>query len=64
MTSIAIAIMIAVFGPVAEPRQSGAERQQRIDHLETTVQAAEGVRAVKRLHYSYAHYLDSGNLLQ
>jgi len=54
MTSIAIAFVIAIFG------QSGTELQQRMDRLETTVQAAEGVRAVKRLHYSYAHYLDSG----
>ena len=34
--------------------------QQRIDRLDTSVQAAEGVRAIKRLHYSYAHYLESG----
>jgi hypothetical protein len=34
--------------------------QEKIDRLDTTVKAAEGVRSVKRLHYSYAHYLESG----
>jgi hypothetical protein len=34
--------------------------QQRIDRLEAGVQAAEAIRAVKRLQYTYGYYLESG----
>ena len=64
--TIAVAIVallgagLVVFGRVAATKESDANIQQRMDHLEAAVQAAEGVRAIKRLHYSYAHYLESG----
>src|SRR5215471_14609214 len=60
-TAIAIlALFISgISGRVAIGKEADTT-QQRIDRLDSTVQAAEGVRAIKRLHYSYAHYLESG----
>jgi hypothetical protein len=60
----AVAIVFLLETGLVSGRTAGTEEtgllQQRIDRLETVVQDAEGVRAIKRLHYSYAHYLESG----
>jgi len=44
----------------AVTKETDSKTQRRIDRLETKVHAAEGVRAIKRLHYTYAHCLESG----
>ena len=55
-------VIVALLGAglVSVGSESDTSLQQRIDRLDTAVQTAEGVRAIKRLHYSYAHYLESG----
>lgn len=45
---------------VLQASESTDEYKQRIDRLETAVQAQEAIRAVKRLQYAYGHYLESG----
>ena len=58
-SAIAIVALLCA-GLVSVGSESDTSLQQRIGRLDTAVQAAEGVRAIKRLHYSYAHYLESG----
>jgi hypothetical protein len=41
-------------------QDSDSRMQQRIDRLDAGVQAEEAIRAVKRLQYTYSHYLESG----
>jgi len=58
-----LTLMVAslmILGRPAGIEDTNASLQQRMDRLEAAVQASEGVRAIKRLQYSYAHYLDSG----
>ena len=55
-----MAASLMIFGRSAGTEDANTQLQQRMDRLEAAVQASEGVRAVKRLQYSYAHYLDSG----
>jgi hypothetical protein len=56
---------LASFGSPFSARTVAAQstapsRQQRLDRLEAGVRAEEGIRAAKRLQYSYSHYLEAG----
>jgi hypothetical protein len=59
ITSV-IAIIALLGAGLVVSGSSDTNIQHRIDRLDSAVQAAEGVRAIKKLHYSYAHYLESG----
>jgi len=50
----------AVLGHRVATAQSQDATPQRIDRLDTAVQAEEGIRAVKRLQHTYGHYLETG----
>ena len=55
----ALSASLLVGGPeLVAQNPDGA--QQRIDRLARGVAAQDGIRAVKRLQHTYAHYLDSG----
>ncbi len=51
-TALALFLVVAVLSP--------ALAQSRLDLLETGVQRAEAIRAIKRLQYTYSGYLDNG----
>ncbi|MEJ1962052.1 MAG: nuclear transport factor 2 family protein [Gammaproteobacteria bacterium] len=52
---------LALLGARAAVAESAeGDTHQRIDRLEAGVQAEEAIRAVKRLQYTYGHYLGSG----
>jgi hypothetical protein len=56
-------VVLAVCAPElgnASESQAGTQDRQRIDRLEVAVRAQEAIRAVKRLQYTYGHYLESG----
>jgi len=58
ITSLSCLLAAAPRFVTAEP--SGKNNDQRIAQLETGVNAAEAIRAVKRLQHTYGHYLESG----
>ena len=51
-----VVLMALSFSAAAESGSAGPQ----LDRLEAGVRAEEAVRAVKRLQYTYGHYLDSG----
>jgi len=53
-------LVVSGVSRVAISKDADTDFQQKINRLDTAVQAGEGVRAIKRLHYSYAQYLESG----
>jgi hypothetical protein len=53
------AIALAAPG-LSQATEAFSEAGRQVDRLETAIQAQEAIRAVKRLQYSYAHYLESG----
>jgi hypothetical protein len=56
-----VMIASALLAPgLLQASESASEHRQRIDRLETAIQAQEAIRAVKRLQISYGHYLQSG----
>ncbi len=53
-------IMLLAAAVAAGNAAQAQEIPQQLAYLDASVQAAEGVRAVKRLQYSYSQYLDAG----
>ena len=43
-----------------EDRAQWVDLQQRIARLESNVEGAEAIRAIKRLQYAYGHYAEFG----
>src|SRR4051794_38837263 len=61
LTALSFAIVLfPMLNPAAEDTSSLASLQQRIARTENRVEAAEAVRAVKRLQNAYGHYAELG----
>jgi hypothetical protein len=60
MTRVAICLVLLLGLALGEARADSGSAARRLDRLEAGVQAAESVRAIKRLQHSFAHYLDVG----
>jgi hypothetical protein len=60
MTRFAICFVLLLGFALGEATAGSGNATERLDRLEAGVQAAEAVRAVKRLQHSFAHYLEAG----